>query len=384
MSVTHVTVVEAANGTLGPLLRNTGVATTSIPALDPLVALESTATVPDVVLIDLRGEPVLPPAVSTFKRRFPRVGVVIVADTLDPALMLEGMRAGVSEVVAEPFDEAAITTVIERVLGHHVAPAAAGRVLGFMGAKGGVGTSTIAVNVATSLASTQEGRVLLLDLHVSRYGDAALLLGLETKFSVADALANAHRLDASYVKSLVVRAKAGLEVLGAPARPALTTPDPEHVRQLISRLSEQYAFVVVDLPSEDIALAEAIDPLTSMTLVVNQELATVRRAAQIGAHLWQRFGHERVGAVINRHDAKASIDRDDLCRVAGLSIRGCIPGDYRAALAAAHNGRPLVCEGRTALTQAIAQLASHLGGAPTAAVNGKPVRAGGRLAGLFF
>ena len=80
--------------------------------------------------------------------------------------------------------------------------AGASQVFAFIGAKGGVGTSTLAVNTAASLARDNKGQVLLIDLHHSQ-GDAAIFLGAEPRFSVIDALENSHRLDEALFRSMV-------------------------------------------------------------------------------------------------------------------------------------------------------------------------------------
>ena len=120
----------------------------------------------------------------------------------------------------------------------------------FVGAKGGVGTTTLAVNVAAALATADtKSPVLMLDLHATSHGDAALLLGVEPRFSVVDALENTNRLDATYLKSLVVRTRDGLDVLASPERPSLRAPDGQQVRALLERVSAvSTARSIVDVP----------------------------------------------------------------------------------------------------------------------------------------
>jgi pilus assembly protein CpaE len=302
----------------------------------------------------------------SLKRHYPRIGVIIVAASLEPALMLEAMRAGVTEFLAEPLVADDLRAAVERTVGYQIAPAAAGRVLAFVGAKGGVGTTTLAVNVATALATNKARPVLMVDLHVGAHGDAALLLGVEPRFSVLDALENTSRLDASYLKSLIMHSKSGVDVLASPDRPALRHPDGAHIRSLIQRVSEVYPCVVLDVPRSDFATIDSLDPLSSVVLVVNQELPTVRRAAEIGALLRQRYGKDRVGAVVSRYDARADIGQDDIQRVVGVPVWGTLPSDYRKVLAAANAGRPLVTDNHSRLAASVTQLAQRLAGPPPA------------------
>src|SRR5512139_2692663 len=111
---------------------------------DALVALAVTpdGPVPDAAIVDLRGEGDLPPGVALLRRQHPQVGVVIAASRMDPSLMLEAMRAGVNEFIAEPLTSAALLGAVQRVVTREQ-QAAEGHVFAFVGAKGGVGTTTV-------------------------------------------------------------------------------------------------------------------------------------------------------------------------------------------------------------------------------------------------
>jgi pilus assembly protein CpaE len=287
--------------------------------------------------------------------------------------MLQAMRVGVNEFIAEPLSAADFLGAVESAVGYQLAPVAPGKVLAFIGAKGGVGTTTLAVNVATALAAGKSRPVLMVDLHIGSHGDAALLLGVEPRFSIVDALENINRLDAAYLKSLIVHSKSGVDVLASPERPSLRHPDGTQVRHLVQRLAELYPCVVLDVPRSDFATIDALDALSSAILVVNQELPTVRRAAEIGGLLRQRYGKDRVGTVVSRYDARADIGQDDIQRVVGLPVWATLPSDYRKVLAAANAGRPLVTDNHSRLATSVTQLAQKLGGTPRpAATPGKP------------
>ena len=101
-----------------------------------------------------------------------------------------------------------------------------GEVFAFLGAKGGVGTTTVAINVATALSPESTAvRTILIDLHLA-YGDAAVFLGAEPRFSVIDALENVHRLDKSFLRGLVGQPRGGLSLLGSSDRASSTPVDP--------------------------------------------------------------------------------------------------------------------------------------------------------------
>ena len=371
---------------ISQLARAAGLTVSSTLPPSDLSTVERQVRPPDVLVIDVRGQTSLPSAIGSLRRRFPTMGVVIVASDQRPALMLEAMRAGVSEFVTEPLSGDDLRGAIERVAGQQALPTTMGRVFAFVGAKGGVGTTTLAVNVATALASADPHLpVLIVDLHATAHGDAGLLLGVESKFSVVDALENTSRLDAAYLKSLVVRTKEGLDVLASPERPSLRAPEGQQVRALIERVAMYYGAVVLDVPRTDFGILDSLEPLSIISLVVNQELPTVRRAAQVAAILRQRYGKDKVDAVVMRYDARADIAQEDIERVVGLPVWGLLPSDYRKVIQAANAGRPLVCDNHSRLAASVQQFAARLAGtpAPGDAATKRPAAKAGRLGGFF-
>ena len=381
-----ITVVESTDRQLTMLARGAGLIVGASVPIGELAGVDRQGKPPDVLLVDLRGRTTLPTDLANLKRRHPRMGVVIVASQMDPAMMLEAMRAGVSEFVTDPVEAPDLKAAVDRVVGQHSAPTAPGQILAFLGAKGGVGTTTLAVNVAAALATERSPQVLMADLHVTGHGDAALLFGVEPRFSIVDALENAHRLDEAFLRGLVVRAKPGVDVLASPDRPSTKQPDSRHVRTLIERLATHYRSVVLDVPRSDFGLFDALETVSSVLLVVNQELPTVRRAAQLAGLLRQRLGKDRVATVVSRYDSRAEIGQDDIERVVGLPVWGVLPSDYRLALSAANQGKPLIAENRSRLANSVRQLARRLIGAEgpeTQASRPAPAKLATRLTGLF-
>jgi pilus assembly protein CpaE len=378
-----ITVVESTDKQLASMARAAGLTVSSIVSADELGSIERHSRVPDLLLVDVRGHAGLPLGLAPLKRRLPAIGVVIIAQALDPGLMLEAMRAGVSELVPEPFTQHDLRAAVDRVLGQHSGPSEQGNVFAFVGAKGGVGKTTIAVNVAVGMASELSSGVLLTDLHVAVHGDSALLLGVEPRFSVVEAIENTQRLDAAFLKGLVVKAKGGLDVLASPERPQLRPPEGAQIRALLERLVANYHAVILDVPRSDFGVLDSLDPLTTALLVVNQELPTIRRAAQIAALLRQRYGKDKVACIVSRYDARADIGQEDIERVVGLPVWAVLPSDYRKVIAAANAGKPLVSDANSRLASSIVQLARRLAGASAEPARRPAARTAGRLGSLF-
>ena len=355
-----VLVVDPLNRELEQFLAACGGRTTRTSASALADLVPSLPQLPDVVVVDTRGTRAIPAAMAKVKREHPGLGFLVVASDSDPALLLEAMRAGATEFVQEPVTLAALEQAISRLVADRVTPAARGQVFAFVGAKGGVGTTTAAINVATALATLSKSPTLLIDLHLA-YGDAALFLGAEPRFSLLDALENLHRLDAEFLKSLVVKTGSGLDVLASADRPGSAPIDARRVKDIVQLASSQYAYVVLDVAGMDAAVLDSLDPANRVVVVANQELATVRNAGRMTTALRSRYPNARVTAVINRFDARAEITQRDVEQAVGGAIAHEFPSDYRRALTAMHTGHPLALDNNQ-LSASITALARELAG----------------------
>ncbi len=357
--MTTVAVVGSKGPQLLPLLTAAGMTARLIDT----GALSSfgRADAPDVLMIDARGGTGIPKELAAIKRLSTGMGVVIIVDTLEPSLLLEAMRAGVNELVAEPITQQELERAVGRVLGQRT-PTEAGKIIGFVGAKGGVGTTTVAVNVATALSRLDRGsRTLLVDMHQAA-GDASVFTGVEPKFSVLNAVENTHRLDRSYFSGLVVEIVAGLDLLASSDRPFPGQTDPARIRTVLDFVRTLYRHVVLDLPRSDAPVLDALDQTSVIYIVANQELATVKSGARLAATLRQRYGRERVKVLLSRSDRQADIGFADVERVIGTDIAYTFPSDYRLAVQALNRGRPLVLDGDSELAESFRNFAEQLSG----------------------
>jgi pilus assembly protein CpaE len=186
---------------------------------------------PDVIVVDIRGGRAMPAALAAVKRQHGTAGILVVASSPDPRVLLEAMRAGASEFLSEPLAPKELIETVTRMMSLRAAPPA-GQVFAFVGAKGGVGTTTIAVNVATALAGISPSSTLVVDLHLAN-GDAAVFLGAEPRFSIVDALENTHRFDDAFFRGLVVPTNAGPHLLASSDRALAHATESAHDRSVI-------------------------------------------------------------------------------------------------------------------------------------------------------
>jgi pilus assembly protein CpaE len=326
---------------------------------DQLTTARGPAIAPDAVLVDVRNDRGLLAVVPMVKRRYPATAVAIVAATLESELMLEALRAGVNEVIPEPLTEAGLETSIGRIVVPSAAPSAQGRLIAIIGAKGGVGATTIAVNLAEAFARTTD-EALLVDLHVGS-GDAAVLLGAQPRFSVVEALENTHRLDEAFLRGLLVRTKSGLDLLAASSRVLHGAVDPQRVRTLLEFLGAFSPTVVLDVPRQDLGLLESLDAASAIFVIVNQELPTLKNAQPLAKRLQQRYGG-RVGVLVNRSDRNSEISLDDIAKAVAVPIRHVFPNDYRHAMSAANKGHPVASQRQGRLAESFYVFAATFAG----------------------
>jgi pilus assembly protein CpaE len=354
--VNHVAVLSN-DSRLEETLRGTGFKFTRFDR-DSLQATPSASALA-ALIVDVRGQSQLPAALPAFRKQHATTPIVLVASTLEPRLMLDAMRAGVNECVQEPVTAEALDQAIRRVMVSQT-PQQTGQVFAFVGAKGGVGTTTLAVNTAAMLSRVAKAEVLVIDFHIGG-GDAALFLGVEPRFSVVDALDNVHRIDEAFFRSVVEKTKAGIDLLAASDRLGHGPADPTRVHALIDFAASRYRYVLLDLARSDMSTLDALEVVSTVVVVTSQELPSLRSAGRLAHMLRTRYGSSRVMPVMNRFDRRAEIAHADVERVIGDSVKHLIPSDYRMALEALNVGRPVALE-QGPLANAFRSLAGDLGG----------------------
>lgn len=342
------------------LLRASGLKAGRIDATE-LAAYARAAEAPQVLVVDARGRDQLPNGLSAFRRQHAGAGAVLVVSSLDPRLMLEAMRAGVTECVAEPLTPQVLDEAVRRVLTHTTEPA--GQVFAFVGAKGGVGTTTMAVNTAAALGRVAKGEVLLIDMHMG-HGDGAVFLGVEPRFSVVDALENIHRMDESFFAGVVEKCEAGVHLLASSHKPRHVAIDAGKIRALLEAASRMYRTTVLDVPRSDMTILDSLDATTTAVVVTSQEIASLRNAAHMAETLRSRYGSGRVKVAINRFHRDSVIAHADIERAVGGAVEHMIPSDYRSAIEALNAGRPLAMDRDNKLGQALQRFARDLAGVP--------------------
>jgi pilus assembly protein CpaE len=315
--------------------------------VESLISVEPGERPPDVVVLDLREPMKLPASLALLKMQHPAIGIVIVAAAVEAALMVNALRAGANEYVTEPFTRADLAGAIARVAADR-RQRAPSDVFAVISAKGGVGVTTVAVNVATWLTDRAPGSVVLLDLSPA-LGDAAVFLGVEPRFSIQDAIQNTARLDEPYLKGLVANTTAGPDLLASPDRALAAEADPRRMRAVVEAASRCYRYVVLDVPRWEPAVAGALELASSITLVTTQDAASLKNGHRLATDLGQRYGVDRVRVVINRFDRSADVNEADIHWAMGEPPSATFSSADRLAISALNKGQPIVLDNQSKL-----------------------------------
>jgi pilus assembly protein CpaE len=239
-----------------------------------------------------------------------------------------------------------------------------GRVISVLGASGGCGASTIAVNIAMALCHDQQ-RSILVDLNLEG-GDLAVLLRLQPSYSIADFCQNVDRMDGSMFEKCLVSHKNGLALLSPPQRyQEIGKVSVRGVRKAITMARNQFPYVVVDVDrSYRSEHAQALFQSDAVVLVVRLDFPSIRQATRVLAYCDDLgIGRERIRLVVNRVTAKEELHERDVETALKMPVALSIPDESRHLRRAAQRGVPLVVDRpRSYMARGLNELASSLNG----------------------
>ena len=299
----------------------------------------------------------------------------------DPELILRAMRSGIHEFLVFPPDPAELAGAVDRLMLRAPSGGAGGRgrVIAVHSGKGGVGVTTVAVNLAHSFARNDpQTRVALADLVVGG-GDVRVMLDLRGGYDMGHLAQKLDRVDAQLLNSLLTPVRGGVWALPSPDDPELDEAlGGDVTAAAIEVFRSNFAFTLLDcehhLSERTVAALDAADRI----LLVAQPTIPALRAAQRTAALCRRLGYadEKMMVVLNRHRPELDVlSVDDAATAVGAPIAFTLPNDYALCAQALTRGVAVAEVAPEAmLSAAFAELAAHLGGAParpaTAHANG--------------
>jgi pilus assembly protein CpaE len=321
----------------------------------------------DIVLVDLDTTPKLAlNLVESISVRGLAIAMVYSAQA-DPDLLLRAMRVGAREFLTLPFYPSAMAEALVRASALRSAnrpqEKADGRLLVFLGAKGGSGVTTLACNYAVSLAKESGQKTLLIDLNLP-LGDAAINLGIKPRYSTVNALQNSSRLDVSFLSTMLIRHSSGLFVLAAPSELVTVQFSDDAVDKLLKVAREEFYFVVVDAGSrldlQHTILFEEADTIYMVTQIGIPDLRNSNRLIS----LLSAAGSPKLSIVINRYDPRSvEIDEDHITKAFTRPADWKIPNNY-IAVRRMQNTATSLMEDDSEISRAIRQMTRSVSGQP--------------------
>jgi pilus assembly protein CpaE len=296
----------------------------------------------DALLVELDGDTT---SIESLVRAVPDAAVLAMGPVSSADFVIRAIRAGALEFLRRPIERTELVGALDKVLrmrrgGSRQRRA---RVTSVFATKGGLGATTLAVNLAVCLAERAKGQVLLLELQ-TRPSDVATFLDLRPSYSVRDALENIARLDESFLQGLLSRHRTGLLVLSGSLRPEGTHLDAEQVRTMIDILRSHFAHVVVDMSHDfDPATVAGLEASDTILLLTGPNIAALRSSAA-GLVAFRHLGVDtsKVRVVLMRENTGNDVTIRDAREALDTPIFWRVPNDYTAVVSAIDHGHPVV------------------------------------------
>ncbi len=306
------------------------------------------------LIVDLAGDTEAAlKALEKVKQAAPDLYIIASHYQADAETVIACMRAGASEFLTQPLKRTDFRDSMQRLEQNSKRSATAGPKLGkiytFLGAKGGVGTTTLAVNFAAIAAQSRKNTVLL-DLDM-RANDAAMQLGAHPQYTLLEVAENLSRLDQALFEGFVTRDPLGFYLVGPP-------DNLEHrgfftdyqFKEFATFLVEKYDTIVVDggVAINDEVVIAAMQISAAVFLVVTQELASIRNAQRYVSFL-MRLGvtADQIKLVVNRYNKKSNSNlatREQIQQTLNQPVFFGVPESLSTVLAALNQGRPVAAD----------------------------------------
>ena len=350
---------------LAAYLRSSGMTiSASLNTVEELRASLQRREAPQVVIVNLDPQSTATlESVDALPRNYPQTAFFAMSQLLDPSLLMRVMSLGFREFIPLPMTEAVLAAALERVAQTHGMSRRA-RVIQVVPSIVGCGSTTVACNVAASLAAAGR-KTCLVDFDLIR-GGVASYFDVRPNYTVADVMHSADRVDQQLVENaLMTHAGSSLQILARPELPEETQRvSQEGTRLLLNLLGRMYDFVVVDSVMSVDPVYSTILLSSDVTVLVTQLNVPSAKNAERYVGAMRRMGVEasRIKVLVNRFVKKGwDIAPAEVERALGLQIAWMVPNDYKNAISAINYGEPVVTRSPKAeMSQSLRGLAALL------------------------
>jgi pilus assembly protein CpaE len=331
---------------------------------------------PDVFLVSVE-EPVARAlqTIESLADAIPGAPAIVYSTMADAASVRRAMLSGARDYLIKPVKPEELVRSIHGVLeqeerkrmrqaGQTMETAAHGTIVTVFGAKGGIGKTTIATNLATALVRTTGSTVVLVDMD-TRFGDVAIMMDVPVEQSIADVARHLDDMDRDKVRDYLVRHHSGVFVLPAPLHPSeWRNLTPQHIEKILQLLAQSHDYVIIDTPGTfNEIIATTLEQASLILLVTSMDIASIKDTALALEMLRAAsVSEDKVKLMINHCTSANSLREDDIQRVLEYEVFWRIPHDL-AVTSSTQLGQPIVLTRPYArVSRSLFDLASVLSG----------------------
>lgn len=331
--------------------------------------LQGAATRPDLLVVEVDGHesPAAAMAVTTIEqlaRKLPETAILAMGHGVSAELVIRVLRAGALEFLRRPMERADLVAALEKLARFRgSAPQRnPGRVTSVFAAKGGLGATTLAINLAVSMAERAEGKTLLVELD-TRQSDIVTFLDLKPRYSIHDVVENLGRMDESLLRGLLTAHASGLWTAPGPTRLERGQFSPDQVSGAIEVMRSHFDHVLLDLRHDfDPGTVAALEASDVILFVTSLDVATLRSgAAALAAFRHLGLDTKKIKVVVMRDGTADGVTVKHARTTLGLPIHWRTPSDYQTVVASINAGRPVVLMSpRSKISKNLRELADTL------------------------
>lgn len=309
---------------------------------------QAVKTAPDIIILDegSDGDNTLARMLK-LQEQFVQSDFFVISPDTSPKNIVRLMKAGASEFIGNPIKANNLIDAVEefRIKRMNAGKVTEGKLCSFIGSKGGLGSSVVAVNSAAALARQQDRGVALCDMSLES-GDASVMLDLMPDLTIVDLCRNIHRLDVSLFRGAVTRHMTGLDFLAAPLNPADAGDiKADHVTQILSLARKLYDYTILDCPAMhlDACILEALKLSDHIFVISDLSVTAIRNASRLCTHI-EKLGipRSRISVVINRYIKGSTLSVDEVEKSLNRSVYWIFPNDFAPIVSSINRGTPLV------------------------------------------